>query len=158
MIRLVKRARNARLARLALLVPFALMLLSTAATSRQAAHAPIQLTVGGCWSDPIQGGAFIRMAEGFNKVQSAIHINATRGVNQTTVLAGVSAGNPIDVYYDCNDQRPSGMGRQRLCSESGPLHQARAFQRRMRSSPRPGLLLPTMAASTQCRCSKIRSC
>jgi len=86
--------------RLALLFPIAV---SLAAAGAQPSHAasPVQITVGGCWSDPIQGGAFIRIAEGFNKVQSAIHVTAQRGVNQTRVLAGVSAGNPIDVYYDC---------------------------------------------------------
>jgi multiple sugar transport system substrate-binding protein len=76
-------------------------LLSAGAVMGRAAQAPVQITVGGCWSDPLQGGAFIRIAEGFNKVQSAIHVTASRGVNQTRVLAGVSAGNPIDVYYDC---------------------------------------------------------
>src|SRR5690242_3296689 len=76
-------------------------LLSAGAAMGHASRAPVEITVGGCWSDPLQGGAFIRIAEGFNKVQSAIHVKAIRGVNQTKVLAGVSAGNPIDVYYDC---------------------------------------------------------
>src|SRR5579871_3440335 len=96
-----RNALRVPVARLGLLLFMGLMVFSTAATPRQAAHSPIQLTVGGCWSDPIQGGAFIRIAEGFNKVQSAIHVTAKRGVGQTTVLAGVSAGNPIDVYFDC---------------------------------------------------------
>jgi multiple sugar transport system substrate-binding protein len=85
----------------ALALVFATLLPATGAGPIHAASAPIQITVGGCWADPIQGGAFIRIAEGFNKVQSAIHVKAIRGVNQTRVLAGVSAGNPIDVYYDC---------------------------------------------------------
>ena len=89
------------IARLALLVPIAVSLIATGAQPSHAAS-PIQITVGGCWGDPIQGGAFIRIAEGFNKVQSAIHVTALRGVNQTKILAGVSAGNPMDVYYDCS--------------------------------------------------------
>lgn len=94
------RLPSTPVSRLALLIPIAV---SLAAAGAQPSHAasPVQITVGGCWSDPLQGGAFIRIAEGFNKVQSAIHVTAKRGVNQTTVLAGVSAGNPIDVYYDC---------------------------------------------------------
>jgi multiple sugar transport system substrate-binding protein len=90
-----------RLARLTVFLVAILTVLSTAATPRHAPQAPVQITVGGCWGDPIQGGAFVKIAEGFNKVQSAIHVTAKRGVNQTTILAGVSAGNPMDVYYDC---------------------------------------------------------
>lgn len=90
------------LPRLALLIATVFTLVSVGATPRQSAHAPVQITVGGCWSDPIQGGAFIRVAEGFNKVQSAIKVKAIRGVNQAKVLTGVSAGNPVDVYFDCS--------------------------------------------------------
>ena len=79
-----------------------LALLGTAATPRQATHAPIRITVAGCWSDPFQGGAFIRVAESFNKVQSAIHVKAIRGVSTAQILTQVSAGNPPDVYYDCS--------------------------------------------------------
>src|SRR5690242_14455703 len=88
-------------ARLALVLTIACAALSTAAMPRQPARAPVQITVGGCWGDPIQGGAFVRIAESFNKAQSAIHVKGIRGVNQTTVLAGVSAGKPVDVYFDC---------------------------------------------------------
>jgi multiple sugar transport system substrate-binding protein len=98
MFHLPLRIRTARFAT-------ALALVSTTLLPMAGVHAasgPIQITVGGCWADPIQGGAFIRIAEGFNKVQSAIHVTASRGINQTKVLAGVSAGNPIDVYYDCS--------------------------------------------------------
>jgi ABC-type glycerol-3-phosphate transport system substrate-binding protein len=55
--------------------------------------------VAGCWSDPIQGPAFVRIAEGFNKVQSAIHVKGIRGGAATQILTQVSAGNPPDVYW-----------------------------------------------------------
>ena len=72
-------------ARLALLLTVAVLVLTVGATPRHAAPAPIQITVGGCWSDPLQGGAFVRIAEGFNKVQSAIHVKGVRGMGTTAV-------------------------------------------------------------------------
>ena len=89
-------------ARPALLLTVTVLVLTVGATPRHAAPAPIQITVGGCWSDPLQGGAFVRIAQGFNKVQSAIHVKGVRGMGTTAVLAGVSAGNPPDVYFDCS--------------------------------------------------------
>ena len=57
-------------ARLALVAAFAA--LGTAALPRQAAHAPVDITVAGCWGDPIQGGAFERVALGFNPGQQQL--------------------------------------------------------------------------------------
>lgn len=99
---MLRSSIRGRLGRLTVLFAAAFTVLSVAATPRHAPQAPVQITVGGCWGDPIQGGAFIKIAESFNKVQSAIHVTAKRGVGVTQVLAGVSAGNPIDVYYDCS--------------------------------------------------------
>jgi multiple sugar transport system substrate-binding protein len=97
---MVRRTLSVPAARLALVV--LLVLLGTAATPRRATPAPIQISVAGCWGDPIQGGAFLRVAESFNNVQSAIHVKGIRGPSTTQILTQISAGNPPDIYYDCS--------------------------------------------------------
>lgn len=97
---MVRRNLSAPAARLALAV--SLVVLGTAAAPHRATPAPIQIRVAGCWGDPIQGGAFLRVAESFNHVQSAIHVKGIRGPSTTQILTQISAGNPPDIYYDCS--------------------------------------------------------
>jgi multiple sugar transport system substrate-binding protein len=68
----------------------------------QQAQAPIQIKVAAGWSDIVQAPAFVRMVEGFNKVQSAIHVTAIKAVGDSQVLPEVSAGNPPDVFVNFN--------------------------------------------------------
>ena len=89
-------------ARLAILIAVAFALVFTGAVPRRAARAPVVLNIAGCWTSADQGPFFVRVVEGFNKVQSAIHIVGHRGVSAAQVLTQVSAGNPPDVYFDCN--------------------------------------------------------
>ncbi len=77
-------------------------LASIAATPRHALRAPIEITAQGCWGDNVQGPAFVHIAEGYNKVQSAIHVKGIRGGTTAQILTRVSAGNPPDVYFDCS--------------------------------------------------------
>jgi multiple sugar transport system substrate-binding protein len=96
------RLRAAVAAPLALMLTACLSLASTGTVSAQRTHAPVQLTVAGCWGDKNQDAAFVKVATGFNKVQSAIQVKAIEITNSAKVLTQVSAGNPPDVYFDCS--------------------------------------------------------
>jgi multiple sugar transport system substrate-binding protein len=80
-------------------------LVSTGATlsHAQQAQAPIQIKVAAGWSDIVQAPAYVRMVESFNKIQSAIHVTAIKGVGDTNVLPEVSAGDPPDVFVNFNE-------------------------------------------------------
>lgn len=94
--------RAATAAPLALMLTACLSLASTGSVSAQRSHAPVVLTVAGCWTDKNQDAAFTRVATGFNKVQSAIQIKTMEIGDSAKILTEVSAGNPPDVYFDCS--------------------------------------------------------
>ncbi len=82
-------------------------LLSSALTlgsqsARSASSGPVTLTVAGCWTDAVQGPAFKRIVEAYNKVQSQIRIVGTWNNSFSKVLTQQLGGNPPDVYFDCS--------------------------------------------------------
>src|SRR5579864_3684942 len=77
-------------------------LVSTAPTMGHALQAPIAITVGGGWASADQAPAFAQMVEGFNKVQSAIHVTAIKNVGDSQVLTELPAGKAPDVFVNFN--------------------------------------------------------
>ena len=75
---------------------------SAATTMGHAAQAPIEIKVAGGWSDIVQAPAFARLAEGYNNVQSAIHVKAVKAILDSQVLTQVSAGKVPDVFVNFN--------------------------------------------------------
>ena len=65
-----------------------------------AAPAPIDITVGGGWSSADQAPAFASVVEGFNNVQSAIHVSVIKGVSDSQVLTELPAGKAPDLFVD----------------------------------------------------------
>jgi multiple sugar transport system substrate-binding protein len=86
----------------AFLLTAVLMLGSTGMVSGHPAHAPLVLTVAGCWTNKDQDADFTRAATGFNKIQSAIVVKTEEIGNSAKVLTEVSAGDPPDIYFDCS--------------------------------------------------------
>jgi multiple sugar transport system substrate-binding protein len=86
----------------AILLTAVLFLGSAGVVSGRPAHAPVVLTVAGCWTNAQQDADFTKAATGFNKVQSAIQVKTEEIGNTSKVLTEVSAGNPPDVYFDCS--------------------------------------------------------
>jgi multiple sugar transport system substrate-binding protein len=62
----------------------------------------VNLTVAGCWTDAIQGPAFKKVVEMYNKVQSKIHITGTWNNSYSKILTQQLGGSPPDVYFDCS--------------------------------------------------------
>lgn len=75
----------------------------TGATFRRAAHAPVVIHVAGCWPDTYQGPQFVKIAESYNKVQSAIKVVASWAATTQQMLTAESAGKPPDIYFDCGN-------------------------------------------------------
>jgi multiple sugar transport system substrate-binding protein len=68
----------------------------------RSASAPVTITVAGCWTDAVQGPAFKRIVETYNKVQNKIHVVGTWNNSYSKVLTQQLGGNPPDVYFDCS--------------------------------------------------------
>src|SRR5258707_515789 len=77
-------------------------LVSASTTMGHASQAPIEIAVGGGWSSADQGPAFVQMVEGFNKIQSAIHVKAIKNVGDSQVLTELPAGKAPDVFINFN--------------------------------------------------------
>lgn len=76
-------------------------LLSGAHLARSASS-PVTLTVAGCWTDAVQGPAFKRVVEMYNKVQNKVRVVGTWNNSYSKVLTEQLGGNPPDVYFDCS--------------------------------------------------------
>lgn len=88
-------------ARLAVAVSIlAPMLVSASTTMGHASQAPIEIRVGAGWSSADQGPRFVAAVEGFNKMQSAIHVTAIKGVSNSNVLTELPAGKAPDLFID----------------------------------------------------------
>jgi multiple sugar transport system substrate-binding protein len=99
---MIIRRRAATAAPGALLLTACLTLASAGVVQGHSAKAPVTLNVAGCWTDKHQAADFAAAANGFNKVQSAIHVNIGVIGSATKVVTEVSAGDPPDVYFDCS--------------------------------------------------------
>jgi multiple sugar transport system substrate-binding protein len=77
-------------------------LISTSGTMGHALQSPIEIKVAGGWTDIVQAPAFAKLAEGYNKVQSAVHVTAIKAVGDAQVLTQVSAGKAPDVFVNFN--------------------------------------------------------
>lgn len=75
-------------------------LASAPSTMGHPAQAPIQITVAGGWSDVVQGPAFVAAVEGFNKIQSAIHVTALKAIGNSQVVTELPAGKAPDLFID----------------------------------------------------------
>ncbi len=75
----------------------------TGATFRQHTHAPVVITVAGCWYDKYQGSQSVKIFEEYNKAQSDIVVKATYGATPQQMVAAESAGKPPDVFFDCGN-------------------------------------------------------
>jgi len=73
------------------------------ATFRRPPRAPITINVAGCWPDQYQGSQFVKIAESYNKVQSAIRVVASYAATPQQVLTAESASKPPDVFFDCSN-------------------------------------------------------
>ena len=62
----------------------------------------VTLTVAGCWTDAVQGPAFKRVVEMYNKAQNKVHVVGTWNNSFSKVLTQQLGGNPPDVYFDCS--------------------------------------------------------
>jgi len=71
--------------------------------SRALPRAPITINVAGCWPDSYQGGQFIKIAESYNTVQSAVKVVASYAATPQQILTAETAGKPPDVFFDCSN-------------------------------------------------------
>ena len=77
-------------------------LVSASTTMGHASQSPIEIQVAGGWTDVVQAPAFAAMVEGFNKVQSAIHVTAIKAIGDSQVLTELPAGKAPDIFVNFN--------------------------------------------------------
>jgi multiple sugar transport system substrate-binding protein len=120
--------------RLVLLGSLAVSALLTGSVAARAST-PVTITVAGCWTDAVQGPAFTRVVQTFNRTQNQIRVVGTWNNSFSKVLTQQLGGNPPDVYFDCSTGQVGTWAKNRYIKPLAPYIAASHWN--------PGVLTPS---------------